>query len=79
VQTDVLDGRPDNGQATGLGGEHINLIGALPHIAEEAQSAHGWSECVGASSEGTRKTSTGALRPQRGCGSLLDSAQRTWL
>ena len=35
VQTDILDGCPDNGQATGLGREHINLIGALPHIAEE--------------------------------------------
>ena len=36
MQTDVLDGRPDNGKATGLRGEDINLIGALSHVAEEA-------------------------------------------
>ena len=41
MQTDVLDGRPDNGQTTGLRGEHINLIGALPHIAEEALNGIG--------------------------------------
>ncbi len=35
VQADILDGRPDDRQATGLGREDINLIGALPHIAEE--------------------------------------------
>ena len=35
MQTDVLDGRPDNGQATGLRRKHINLISALPHIAEQ--------------------------------------------
>jgi len=33
VQTDVLDGRPDNGQATGLRGEDVDLIGALAHEA----------------------------------------------
>ncbi len=36
VQTDILDGGPDNGETTGLRCEHINLIGALPHIAEQA-------------------------------------------
>jgi len=36
VQTDILDRRPDNGQATGLRREHINLIGALSHEASEA-------------------------------------------
>jgi hypothetical protein len=35
VQTDILDGRPDNGEATRLGREHVNLIGALSHIAKE--------------------------------------------
>ncbi len=35
VQTDILDRCPDNGEATGLRREHVNLIGALPHIAEE--------------------------------------------
>jgi len=36
VQTDVLDGRPDNSQATGLRREYINLIGALSHEAPQA-------------------------------------------
>ncbi len=31
VQTDILNRRPDDRQATGLGGEHVDLIGALPH------------------------------------------------
>ena len=32
---DILDGCPDDGQATHLGRKHVDLIGALPHIAEE--------------------------------------------
>ena len=36
MQADVLHRRPDNGQTTGFGREGVNLIGALPHIAEEA-------------------------------------------
>jgi hypothetical protein len=36
VQTDILDRSPDNGQATGLGREHVNLVSALPHVAKEA-------------------------------------------
>ncbi len=35
VQANILDGGPDDRQATGLCGEHINLIGALAHIAEQ--------------------------------------------
>ena len=35
MQADVLHRRPDNAETTGLGREGINLIGALPHIAEE--------------------------------------------
>ncbi len=35
MQADVLDGRPDNRQATALCREHVDLIGALSHIAEE--------------------------------------------
>ena len=34
MQADILDGGPDNRQATILSGEHINLIGALPHVAD---------------------------------------------
>ena len=36
MQTDVLDVRPDNSQATGLRREYINLIGALSHAAKQA-------------------------------------------
>ena len=36
VQADILDGRPDDCQATGLGREDIDLIGTLAHIAEQA-------------------------------------------
>jgi hypothetical protein len=36
MQTDILNGCPDNGEATGLRRKHINLIRPLPHIAEEA-------------------------------------------
>ena len=36
MPTDVLDGRPDNGQATRFCGEDVDLIGALPHIAKQA-------------------------------------------
>src|SRR5258708_18667133 len=36
VQADILDRGPHNRQAAILGGEDVNLIGALPHVAEEA-------------------------------------------
>ena len=36
MQADILDGGPDNRQATGFRREHVNLIGALAHIAEQA-------------------------------------------
>ncbi len=35
MQTDILDRRPDNGEATGLRREPVNLISVLPHIAEQ--------------------------------------------
>ena len=35
MQADVLDGRPDNRQATGLRREHVDLISPLPHEASE--------------------------------------------
>jgi len=41
VQTNVLDRGQDNRQATGLSGEHINLIGALPHIAKQTLNGIG--------------------------------------
>jgi hypothetical protein len=35
VKTDILDGGPDNRQATALSREHVNPIGALSHEASE--------------------------------------------
>jgi hypothetical protein len=54
VQTDSLNDCPDYRQATGLGGEYIDLIGALPHIAKQTfdgigglnVSVHGRRELV---------------------------------
>jgi hypothetical protein len=41
MQADILGRRPDNGQATGLRGEDVDLIGALPHIAEQTLNGIG--------------------------------------
>ncbi len=41
MQTDILDGCPDDREATGLRGEHVDLIGALSHIAEQALNSIG--------------------------------------
>jgi hypothetical protein len=54
VQTDILDGCPNDREATHLRRKHINLIGALPYIAEQAfddvgrlnMSVHGGRELV---------------------------------
>ena len=35
MKTDILHRGPDNRQATGLGREDVNLVGALSHIAKE--------------------------------------------
>ena len=48
VQTDILDGRPDNGETTGFRREDVNLIGAQSHIALRDFRWHWWSEYVGA-------------------------------
>jgi len=37
-----LDSRPDDGQATHLSREHVDLVGALPDIAEQTLVWH-WS------------------------------------
>jgi hypothetical protein len=36
VQADVLDRRPNNGETTRFCREHVDLIGVLPYIAEQA-------------------------------------------
>jgi hypothetical protein len=78
MQTDILDRRPDNRQATGLRREYINLVGALSDITLRDSQWHWWSECADASSEETHKTSRGALHPQRGFAPPLDSVECTW-
>jgi len=79
VQADILDGGPDNCQATALRREDIDLIGALAHIDFPGFQSHWWSECVGAWPQETHKRSRGALRPQPSFAPLRDSAERTWL
>ena len=66
MQADILDRRPDDRQATGLRREHINLISALTHIAEQTfngiralkMSVHRLRKPI--------KRKAGALRPQSG-------------
>lgn len=41
MQANVLHGGPHNGQATRFRGEHVDLIGALPHIAEQTLNGIG--------------------------------------
>ena len=41
VQADVLHSRPNNREATGLRGEHVDLISPLPHITEETLNSIG--------------------------------------
>ena len=79
MQADVLDGRPDNRETTGFRREHINLIGALSHIAEEALNRIGRLNVAVHGQQETHKTSTGALLPQPGCAPPLDSVCCIWL
>ena len=79
VQTDILDRRPDDCQATRLCREHVNLIGALAHIDFPGSRSHWWSEYADAWRQGTGKRSRGALHPQRGFAPPLDSVECTWL
>jgi hypothetical protein len=71
VQMDILDGGPDNHQATALRGEDVDLSSSLAHIAKETFNG------VGALAS-THKRSTGALRPQPGFVPLRDSACCIW-
>ena len=41
MQTDILDGGPDNREATALRCEHVDLIRPLPYIAEETLNGIG--------------------------------------
>jgi hypothetical protein len=41
MQMDVLDRGPDNGEATHLRREHVDLVSSLPHIAEQTLKSIG--------------------------------------
>ena len=41
MQVDVLDRGPDNGEATHLRREHVDLVSSLPHIAEQTLNSIG--------------------------------------
>jgi hypothetical protein len=72
VQADILNGRPDDGQATDLCGEHVDLISALPYIAEQTLNRIGGL-----------KVSVHALRKrikrQEGLFVLRQAAHRFWI
>jgi hypothetical protein len=55
MQADILDCCPDDSQATHLGSEHVNLIGALPHEASQTLDGIGGLNVYGlrTSSRGT--------------------------
>lgn len=79
MQTDILDGRPDNGQTPGLRREGVNLIGTLPHIAEETfESIGGLNVSVYALRERIKREGLLFFLGQAShC--LPDSAGCTWL
>ena len=64
-QADVLHDSPDDGQATGLRGEHINLIGALMNVAKETLDGVGGFDVAvhGLGSSRKRSRSCPPLRP----------------
>ena len=41
MQANILDGRPDNGEATGLRREDVDLISPLPHEAPQTLNGVG--------------------------------------
>lgn len=79
VQTDILHRRPGDGKATGLGREHFDLIGALPHIAKEALNGIGRLNVpVHSGRKGIKRQQVLFIlrqTPYR----FPDSAERTWL
>ena len=79
MQADILDGRPDNGQATRLRREDIDLISTLPHIAEETLNRIGGLNMPMHALRKGIKRKAGARHPPSGCAPLQVSEQHTWL
>jgi hypothetical protein len=79
VQADILDRGPNDGETTGLGGEHIDLIGALPHEASETlNSIGGLNVPVHALRKGIKRQEVLFILGQA-AHRFPDSAQCTWL
>ena len=72
VQADILDRGPDNRQATGLRREDIDLIGALPHITEQALNGIGG---LNMSMHGLRK----GIKGQEMLFILSQASHRFWI
>ena len=78
-QANILHHGPDNGQATGLGRERINLIGALPDITKQAfDGVRAANIAMHDLRKGIERKSN-ALRLRRDYEALRDSASDTWL
>ncbi len=79
MQTDILHRRPDDRKATGPHREHVDLIGALPHIAKEALNGIGRLNVpVHCGRKGIKRQQVLFIlrqTPYR----FPDSAERTWL
>ncbi len=72
MQANILDGGPDDRQTTGLRREHINLIGALTHIAEQTLNGIGG---LNVSVHGGRK----GIKGQEVLFILSQAAGRLWI
>jgi hypothetical protein len=78
VQTNVLDGGPDDRQTTGLCREDLDLISPLAHIAEKTLNRIGGLNVAVHGLASRHKTSRDAFRPQLGFAPLRDSVACAW-
>ena len=59
----ALDGRPDDGQATHLGREHVDLVGPLTDVAEKTLDGVGGPDVAMHGLGSSRKRSASCLPP----------------
>jgi len=78
-QCNALDGGPDDHEATHLGGEHVNLIGALTNIPIQALDGVGGADIAVHRLGSSRKRSGFCLPPQPSCAPPQGRVGRTWL
>ena len=77
-QRNPLYAGPDDGQATHLGGEHVDLVGPLTDEAPQTLDGVSRSNVAMHGLASSRKRSTSALRPQLDFSLLLDRACHIW-